>query len=156
MQPFAARLPDLRLALAGPADGLPFTKLCQLLATAGERFRLDVIAKLVEPGFNQAVQAMPNGKYEDKQHLCKWVNSVLSDLGLSVNLPDEPGVLPARMLAGTGSNPATGRFEFEYVTPDGSRKRLLRQTLPEHFRIVPALTRRTPGSKSLDALAGEG
>lgn len=109
-------------------------------------------AFIIESKFNEVVKLFPKQTLQEKQTFCKWVNSELSNLGLSVAAPESGR--PASLAAGTGSDPTKGRFEFLYEREDGTAAKIRRADLPDYIRLVAShhLDRRPGRADVTDAL----
>lgn len=142
-----ARVRAFALAF-GPQSG--FNHVRSALLDLSQVFRAEVLAPLLEPAFNRQVATLPRDTLEEKKALCKWVNSMLGGLGLAVAAPDDGS--PASLVAGTGGQPAKGRFEFVVVCEDRARRKVLRQELPEYISLTAAYLERKPGWRSAEQI----
>lgn len=107
---------------------------------AAQRMRLILsqeIAARVEPSFNAEIAAMPQGTYDDKKALSKWINHELRELGLTVACPKTG--LSVYLTGNTGNDRQVGRFLFHALQADGQRFASHSTAQLPWLRLIPAL-----------------
>jgi HEAT repeat protein len=78
------------------------------------------MAGRLQPHFNAYLKTMPQGTYEEKQALAKWINMQLEPRGLALKCPNTGAA--SLLQADSGHKPGIGRFQF-YHMKDGVRVR---------------------------------
>lgn len=125
-------LREVRQIIKRHLDGLPtgYEARRKHLIHLTDAVRQEIAAALEGP-LNEHIAALPQGTYEEKKDLAKWVNAELRRFGLAIKAPKTGH--PCLIVGTTGNRPEIGRFVFDYTDAQGQRQH------PASFAELPKL-----------------
>jgi Ran GTPase-activating protein (RanGAP) involved in mRNA processing and transport len=101
--------------------------LCTLTDAVREQVR-----RAMEPALNQRAAALPQGTYDEKKELAKWVNGELRRFGLAIRCKGKRCFL----MGNPGGQPGIGRFVLEYTDDQGKRHHPLTSVTLPHLELM--------------------